>query len=130
MLHWNRRVIGREAAAAACRMPLETLDVWLHRYKAPSAKLSGQRLFSLQDLTILQVARRLLSPGILAATAIEIATPLLDDPPGYDATLFATDDGAFIGGPDDFPENNFAAIRVGWIAHDLSKKLEAADVAV
>ncbi len=130
MLQWNRRVIGREAAAAACRMPLETLDVWLHRYKAPSAKLSGQRLFSLQDLTILQTARRILSPGILARTALDIAAPLLDDPPDYDATLFVTDDTAFISSRDDFPECNFTAIKVGWVAHDLSKKLEADLVAV
>jgi len=130
MLQWNRRVIGREAAAAACRMPLETLDVWLHRYKAPSAKLSGQRLFSLQDLTILQTARRLLSPGILARTALEIAAPLLDDPPVYEAVLFVTDDNAFIGDKDDWPECNFTSVNVGWVAHDLSKKLEANNVAV
>lgn len=125
MLQWNRRVVGREAAAAACHMPLDTLDVWLHRYKAPSAKLSGKRVFSLQDLTILQVARRLLSPGILARTAIDIAVPLLDDPPDYEAVLYVTDDTAFIGTKEDWPDCNFSSVNVGWIAQDLSKKLEA-----
>lgn len=125
MLQWNRRVVGREAAAAACHMPLDTLDVWLHRYKAPSAKLSGKRVFSIQDLTILQVARRLLSPGRLARTAIDIAVPLLDDPPDYDAALYVTADASFVRSQDDWPDCDFTSVNVGWIAHDLSKKLEA-----
>ncbi|MBC2884320.1 MerR family transcriptional regulator [Ochrobactrum sp. CM-21-5] len=127
MNNWTLRDITAEAAAAACRMPAETLATWTHRYKAPSGKRRGSRLYSLQDLTILQTARRLLSPGILAKTALDIAAPLLDDPPGYDATLFVTDDTAFISSRDDFPECNFTAINVGWVAHDLSKRLEAAN---
>ncbi len=130
MNNWTLRDITAEAAAAACRMPAETLATWTHRYKAPSGKRRGARLYSLQDLTILQTARRLLSPGILARTALEIAAPLLDDPPGYEAVLFVTDDNAFIGDKDDWPECNFTSVNVGWIAHDLSRKLEADLVAI
>jgi hypothetical protein len=130
MLHWNLRDISREAAAAAMRIPINTLDVWLHRYKAPSGKSGGARVFSLQDICMLQTARQLLSPGILAGRALEIVKPLLHDPPDPDAVLFVTKGGAFIGVHDDWPEENFTAVYVGQVAVDINKRLEDASVAL
>lgn len=127
MLQWTRRDISRDAAAAAMRIPINTLDVWLHRYQAPSGKRGGARLFSLQDLVVLQTARKLLSPNILAARALEIVSNLLHDPPASDATLYVTDADAFMAGSDDWPDADFTCVHVGWIAHDLSQRLEAAD---
>lgn len=124
MQHWTLRDISAEAAAAALNIPPETLATWTHRYKAPSGKVRGSRLYSLQDLTILQVARRLLSPGRLARAAIDIAVPLLDDPPDYDAALYVTGDASFIRSQDDWPDCDFTSVNVGWIAHDLTKRLE------
>lgn len=130
MSHWSLRDIPREAAAAAMRIPINTLDVWLHRYKAPSGKRKGARVFSLQDIVTLQTARRLLSPDILAGRALEIVATLLHDPPTPDAVLFVTKERAFIGGHDDWPEENFTAVYVGQIAVDLTNRLESASVAI
>lgn len=130
MLHWTLRDISRDAAAAAMHIPINTLDVWLHRYRAPSGKRRGARIFSLQDIVTLQTARQLLSPGILAVRALEIVEPLLHDPPDPDAVLFVTASTAFIGGHDDLPDENFTAIYVGQVVVDLSNRLEANIVAV
>ena len=130
MPHWTLRDISRDAAAAAMRMPVATLDVWLHRYKAPSGKWKGARVFSAQDVVTLQTARRLLSPGILASRALEIAGRHLADPPDYAATLYVTEAGDFIAGPDDWPECDFTCVHIGWIAHDILKRLEADIVAL
>lgn len=130
MLHWQVRDISREAAAAAMRIPINTLDVWLHRYKAPSGKRKGARVFSLQDVAILQTARQLLSPAILASRALRIAADLLHDPPSYDAVIYVTPATAFIGDPDDWPESDFTAVHAGWIVDTLTKRLEANSVAI
>lgn len=125
MTNWTRRDITAEAAAAALRMPTETLATWTHRYKAPSGKHRGTRLYSWQDLSILQTARKLLSPGLYARDAIQIAAGHLDDPPDYDAVLFVTDDGDFVGTKEDWPDCNFTSVNLGWIAHDLKKRLDS-----
>lgn len=125
MNNWTVRDIPAEAASAALRIPYETLASWVHRYKAPSGKRRGARMFSLQDLVTLQTARRLLSPGLYARDALAIAGKHMADPPTKDATLFVTDDGDWLGGPDDWPEENFTCVYPGQIAAEIVKRLES-----
>jgi hypothetical protein len=107
------------------RIPLGTLDKWINTYKTPSAKRGGARVFSLQDIVILQTARKLLSPNILARRALSIASDLIHDPPDVDATLYVPDvGGPFLAGPDDWPDANFTCVHPGWIAEDISRRLE------
>lgn len=130
MPHWTVRDISREAAAAAMRIPLNTLDVWLHRYKAPSGKRKGARIFSLQDLTILQTARQFLGPRLLAADALAAVAPLLGERPAYDDVLYITEQRAFIGSDKEWPEANFTAVHVGWVAEEITNRLETQNVAI
>lgn len=129
MPNWTLRDISRDAAAAALKIPVSTLDVWLHRYRAPSGKRKGNRVFSLQDLTILQTARHLLSPGILAADALRIAAANITGPPDDDSVLFVTADRAWIGHRDDaWPPEGCALVTPGWIRKSLEKALENQNV--
>lgn len=121
MPHWTVRDISREAAAAALRMPAATLDVWLHRYRTPSGKRGKNRVFSWRDIVVLQTARALLGPDILAADAITIADRTIPPyPPDPDAVLIVTASDAWLQHrDDDWPEENMRLVPVGQFAQTL-----------
>jgi len=126
MLHWTLRDISRDAAAAALEININTLDIWLHRYRAPSGKKKGARVFSLQDLTVLQTARYLLSPGILAMDAMTIAIRHITDPPAEDAVLFVTPTRQWLGTrSDEWPEEHCTLVTPGLIRKRIESRLEA-----
>lgn len=131
MTNWTLRDVSRDAAAAALFMPVQTLDVWLHRYKCPSGKSKNSRVFSLHDLTILQTARQLLSPGILAVDAMRIAREHIVDPPDEHAILYVTATRDWLGHrDDDWPEEPCTMVAPGQTLKSIIKELEAANVAL
>lgn len=121
MPNWTLREISRDAAAAALRMPVETLDVWLHRYKTPSGKDGRNRVFSWRDIVVLQTARALLGPEILAMDAIAIADRTLPArPPDPDTVLIVTARDAWLQHrDDDWPEENLRLVPVGQFTQTL-----------
>lgn len=131
MPNWTVRDISRDAAAAALNMNVNTLDLWLHRYKAPSGKVGGARVFSLHDLTVLQTARQLLNPDIIAVRAMEIAVTNILDPPDDDAAIFVAASTAWTGTRHDpWPEEPCTIVNVGWVRKAIEKALEANLVAI
>lgn len=126
MDNWTLRDISREAAAAALNMPPETLATWTSRYKAPSGKRRGSRLFSLQDLVIIETARSLLGPRCLAVDAIALVTPLLDDPPAPGRDLFFVSGRAYLAGDDHWPDDSFTRLNLNTILKIITRRLNVA----
>lgn len=129
MTHWTLRDISRDAAAAALIIPIQTLDVWLHRYRCPSGTRKKSRVFSLHDLVVLQTARQLLSPDILAADALRLAVENIVDAPDEHAILYVTSKEAWLGHrDDDWPEEPCVMVAPGQIMKSILKRLEATSV--
>lgn len=131
MPNWTVRDISRDAAAAALNLNVNTLDLWLHRYKSPSGKVGGARVFSLHDLTVLQTARQLIGPDIIAVRSMEIAVTNILDPPDDDDAIFVTASQAWMGTRHDpWPERPCTIVNVGWVRKAIEQQLEALDVAI
>lgn len=125
MIEWTLRDISRDAAAAALNLNVNTLDLWLHRYKAPSGRRGSSRVFSLQDLSTLQTARQLLCPDILAGRAMEIACRHMERPPDDEAAILVTKSRDWLGTrADPWPEENCTIVNVGWVRKFIEKELK------
>lgn len=131
MQDWTTRDISREAAAAALYININTLDSWLIKYKAPSGKAGKNRVFSLHDLVVLQTARQLLSPDILASDAMRIAKDCVVDEPEKSAVIYVTAKGAWLGKwEDDWPDETTTMVYPWHTLRSIRKRLEAGNVAV
>lgn len=131
MPDWTARDFSREAAAAALDTNLNSLDQWIFRYKAPSGKTGKNRVFSLHDLTVIQTARQLLSPGILAADAMRIAKECVVDEPEKSAVIYVTAKGAWLGKwEDDWPDETTTMVYPWHTLRSIRKRLEACNVAL
>ena len=131
MPDWTLRDISREAAAAALDININTFDQWLMKYKAPSGKAGRNRVFSLQDLTVIQTARQLLSPGILAADAMRIAKECVVAEPEKSAVIYVTATNAWLGKwDDDWPDETTTMVYPWHTLRSIKKRLEAGNVAL
>jgi len=131
MPDWTTRDISREAAAAALDININTFDQWITRYKAPSGKVGKNRVFSLHDLTVIQTARQLLSPGILAVDAMRIAKDCVVSHPEKNAVVYVTANNAWLGRwEDDWPDETTTMVYPWHTLRSIRKRLEAGNVAV
>lgn len=131
MPDWTSRDVSREAAAAALYINVNSLDQWLFRYKAPSGKVGKNRVFSLHDLVVIQTARQLLSPGILASDAMRIAKECVVAEPEKSAVIYVTATNAWLGKwDDDWPEETTTMVYPWHTLRSIKKRLEAGNVAV
>ncbi|MEQ1950549.1 MerR family transcriptional regulator [Mesorhizobium yinganensis] len=132
-MRYALRDLSREDAARAAGVPINTLDVWVHRYHV-GGKRGSARLFSPRDVAIIANARKLERAGLAVPEALRVLEQALHDPPEAD-TILVIEDGQprRVRGDFNLAASNAESVTCLWIGHiadHVISKLEAPRVAI